>query len=94
MDERVERVPNRWVVLVVNSIARLAIAIFCIMAGFLLAFLASMGPTIAPEVGDGGLDMLIRLGAISVGFTICIAALFWLVWPICRYIWQELKSKT
>ena len=92
MKNKVEQTPNRWVVLVVNSIARLAITIFCIMVGYLLAFLASMGLTIAPEVWDGGLDMLIRLGAIAIGFTICIAALMRLVWPLIRYSWRMLRA--
>lgn len=47
-----------------------------------------MGPTIMPEVAEGGLDMAIRLGMLGIGLLVWSAAAIWLLWPVARRLYQ------
>lgn len=76
----------------IKVIERLLIAMVWVVAGYLLAIFATMGPTIAPEVWRGKLDALIRIGLLAIGFAGCVAALIWLIWPILRYLGQRLRE--
>ena len=41
------------------------------MLGFFLAFIATMGPPIAPHIWNGGLDGGIRISTIVIGLGSC-----------------------
>lgn len=73
--------------------ARIIVAVIATVVGFWLVIASTMGPTIAPDIADGGLDMTIRLGMMGVGFLIWFGTAIWLLWLVGRYLYGLANTK-
>lgn len=71
---------------------RIAIALVVGLIGFYLMFISTMGPSYAPNVWDGRWDMVIRLSELVLGAGIIMATLVWLVWPLLRWLYQNILN--
>lgn len=72
----------------VAILARITVAAISALIGLWLIIGSTMGPTIMPEVAEGGLDMAIRLGMLGIGLLVWSAAAIWLLWPVARRLYQ------
>ena len=79
--------------ILLKAIGRIAISILIAVFGFYLAFMSTVGPTIAPEVWGGDLDMLIRLSVLGLGFLTIIAAVIWLIFPLLQCVLRVFKQQ-
>ncbi|WP_230657261.1 hypothetical protein [Psychrobacter sp. I-STPA10] len=79
--------------IIVKVIGRIVISVLIAAFGFCLAFMSTVGPTIAPEVWAGDLDMLIRLSVLGLGFLTMIAAVIWLVFPMLKWVFTMFKEQ-
>lgn len=79
---------DTWVDNILVIVIRLTITGFIVMLGFFLAFIATMGPPIAPHIWNGGLDGGIRIGTIVIGLGSCAAILLWFFWTLCFDIYR------
>ena len=79
--------------IIVRAIGRIIISVLVAAFGFYLAFMSTVGPTIAPEVWDGDLDMLIRLSVLGLGFLTMIAAIIWLIFPLLQCVLRVFKQQ-
>ncbi len=78
--------------IIVRAIGRIIISVLIATFGFYLAFMSTVGPTIAPEVWDGDLDMLIRLSVLGLGFLTMIGAVVWLIFPVAKRVFAMLNK--
>ena len=69
-------------------VIRLTITGFIVMLGFFLAFIATMGPPIAPHIWNVGLDGGIRISTIVIGVGSCAAILLWFFWTLCCDVYR------
>lgn len=79
---------NKWLRLVIDVVIRIVIASVGVAVGFWLALISTMGPTIKPDVGDGQLDMWIRMSMLGGGAILALGVTIWSVWSIYRLIKQ------
>src|SRR5699024_10971020 len=79
---------DTWVDNVLVIVIRLTITGFIVMLGFFLAFVATMGPPIAPLILNVGLDGAIRISTIVIDVVSCSAILFWFFWTLCCDVYR------
>ena len=79
---------DTWVDNVLVIVIRLTITGFIVMLGFFLAFVATMGPPIAPHIWNVGLDGGIRISTIVIAVGSCAAILLWFFWTLCFDIYR------
>ena len=79
---------DTWVDNILVIVIRLAITGFIVMLGFFLAFIATMGPPIAPHIWNVGLDGGIRISTIVIGVGSCAAILLWFFWTLCCDVYR------
>lgn len=79
---------NKWLRLVIDVVIRIVIASVGVAVGFWLALISTMGPAIKPDVGDGQLDMWIRMSMLGGGAILALGITIWSVWSIYRLIKQ------
>lgn len=69
---------------------RLAMVAVVAVCCYFFAFASTMGPTIAPHIIDGALDMYIRLGTILLAMLTALAVAIWLLLvPLIQYLLQR-----
>lgn len=79
---------DTWVDNILVIVIRLTITGFIVMLGFFLAFIATMGPPIAPHIWNGGLDAGIRISTGVIGLGSCAAILLWFFWTLCCDVYR------
>lgn len=83
---------NKWLRLVIDVVIRILIASVGVAVGFWLALISTMGPAIKPDVGDGQLDMWIRMSMLGGGAILALGITIWSVWSIYRLITQAINE--
>ncbi|MBO1530861.1 hypothetical protein J3492_06490 [Psychrobacter sp. F1192] len=83
-------------VFVLNVVGKIAMRVLAIglalISGFWLVMASNMGPAYLPEVGDGCLDMWIRMTFLAVGLLIWFLTAIWLIWSMFRYGYHLFRS--
>lgn len=81
--------------IILITFARVVLAAGLCFFSFYLAVASTMGPTIAPEVWVGSmqLDMIIRIGVLIFSICLTLFATVWLIYPLLRYLYKKTTDR-